>query len=172
MAVRQRGWSVIESLVGTAVASVLASVAVPNMVEVKNGMSVSGATMEIVSALHLARSEAVTRHTRVAVSAKAGADWRSGWVVYVDADDNGRFDTSRDELIRAFAPLDPSMQVVPNFGATNNGATLSYTPQGVIRRPGSQGLVLGSLELRQGGHVKTICVATARIRTVDRAKCS
>lgn len=169
---RVRGWSLVESVVGTAVASVLTSVAVPSMVKFKEGADLTSATNEIVAALHLARSEAAARRARVAVSPNSGADWRSGWTVYVDRNDNGQLDSGSDEVIRTFRPAPRQMQITAHFGATSNGSALSYTADGALRRPGSQGLLIGRLTLVQGDQARSICAATMRLRTVKSNTCA
>lgn len=169
---RQRGVSLIEVVISTAVASVLASVAVPNMVSVKDGAVISAATNELVSALHLARSEAAARRSRVVVSPADGAAWRTGWNVYVDRDDDGEFDPARDTLVRHFPARTDGVRITPHFGAASRGTALSYTADGVMRRPGSNGLLIGRLTIEQGRHVRSLCVATMRIRTVQSGTCS
>jgi type IV fimbrial biogenesis protein FimT len=169
---RVRGWSLVESVIGTAVASVLTSVAVPSMVHFKNGVHLTSTTNDLFVGLHLARSEAATRRTRVAVSPNAGADWRTGWIVYVDRNDDGVFDAGSDELVRTFQPVSKQMQITAHFGATSDGSALSYTADGVLRRPGSQGLLIGRLTLAQGDQARSICAATMRLRTVKATTCS
>jgi type IV fimbrial biogenesis protein FimT len=169
---KQRGFSLIEMVMSAAVASVLASAAVPGMMGTMHSIEVTSTTNELVTALHLARSEAATRRTRVAVSPNAGADWRTGWIVYVDRNDDGVFDAGSDELVRTFQPVSKQMQITAHFGATSDGSALSYTADGVLRRPGSQGLLIGRLTLAQGDQARSICAATMRLRTVKATTCS
>jgi type IV fimbrial biogenesis protein FimT len=169
---RERGWSLVESAVGAAVASVLTSVAVPSMVQFKDGVALSSTANDLFTALQLARSEAVTRRTRVAVSPSAGADWRTGWNVYVDRNDNGVYEEGSDELVRRFQPSPRQMRITAHFGATSDGSALSYTADGALRRPGSQGLLIGRLTIEQGGQARSLCAATMRLRTVKATTCS
>lgn len=170
-ACRQRGWSLIESMVGAAVASVMASVAVPNMVQFKESAALAGTTNELMTALHLAKSEAITRQSRVVVSPVSGSDWRSGWNVYVDRDNDGSFDES-DLLVQQYAPRSNALAVSTHFGATSDGSSLSFAADGSVRRAGSNGLMIGRLVLRQGGAERAVCVHTMRIRTVKASTCS
>jgi type IV fimbrial biogenesis protein FimT len=172
IAARQTGFSLIETVMSAAVAGVLATTAVPGMVGMRQSAEITTTTNELMSALHLARSEAVKRRARVAVSPNAGADWRTGWTVYVDRDDDGVFDEGNDDLVRVFPAVAKQAQITPHFGATSNGSALSYTPDGALRRPGTQGLLIGRLTLEHGNHVRSICAATMRLRTVRASTCS
>lgn len=169
---RQHGWSLVESLVGTAVAAVLAGAAVPSVVQMNASTSLTTSANELVGAMSLARSEAVTRAARVVVSPRQGRDWRSGWTVYVDRDNDGEFDASKDLLIRSFEPRHQGLSITTHFGANNDGSALSFTSDGSVRRAGSNGLMVGRLVLEQGGVERAICVHTMRVRTVRAGTCS
>jgi type IV fimbrial biogenesis protein FimT len=167
---KQLGWSMVESLVGMAVAGVLAGAAVPKMTAIKDDASISGTTHELLTAMALARSEAVTRGTRVVVGPVDAGDWRHGWNVYVDNDDDGNFDSGADLLVRTYRVNDSQMRVEARFSA--GPVALSFRPDGSVRRAGSNGLMLGHLVLRQGEAVRTICVHTMRVRVVRAGDCS
>jgi len=87
--VRQRGFSLLELLTTVTVAGILLTIAVPSFFSVtRNSHAVTNAN-ELVSALMIARSEAIRRGSRVTVcrsadSATCGGTWANGWIVFRD----------------------------------------------------------------------------------------
>ncbi len=75
-----RGFTLIEMITVLAVLAVLAAIAFPSFQQISMNMTVSGTTNDLVTALNLARAEAVKRGRPVAVIANGG-DWSAGWQV-------------------------------------------------------------------------------------------
>jgi type IV fimbrial biogenesis protein FimT len=169
---RQRGMSFLEMLVTLAISGTLISLAVPSLAGAIEAARFSASLDELVMALSLARSEAAARRVRVAVSPAADGDWRSGWIVFVDRNDDGRFQAGDEPLVQRFAAPATGTEVTPRFGAGIDGTVLSYTPDGAPRHPGSDGFVLGRLSMRKGEHVRSLCFAAMRVRVVRAATCS
>lgn len=165
----QTGVTMVELVMGLAVAGVLTSAAVPSLDNMLRSRHLAPTTNELVTTLNLARSEALARGSRVAVAAKGG-NWAEGWQVFADANNNGVLDAG-EQVIRDFTPLAPGMTITPNFGITYPGTVLSYESTGRLARPGSHGLVLGRLTLAQGGHVRSLCFASLRMRVVKATIC-
>lgn len=76
----QRGFTLTELLIVVLVFGVLLAVGLPEMGEFVRNQRVKTASFELFSTLMLARSEAITRNTRVTV-APAGGAWVNGWTV-------------------------------------------------------------------------------------------
>lgn len=79
----------VELMVTVAVLAVLLAVAFPNLTALVNGNRLTGNANELLAALQIARSEAVTRNTTVVlcrsnngVSCATGAMW-NGWITQV-----------------------------------------------------------------------------------------
>ena len=103
----QLGLTLTEILITLAVAAILLTVAVPPMQDfiIRNRMSTEVNTF-IVS-LHLARSEAVKRLQDVKVcptenytACTGNNDWKTGWMVFLDTDDNDSVDLPKDIVLQ------------------------------------------------------------------------
>ncbi|MCW8923535.1 MAG: GspH/FimT family pseudopilin [Gammaproteobacteria bacterium] len=95
------GYSLIELMVALAVAAILIGVGLPQMsVFFKGNRMVTNAN-DLLAGLHLARSEAIKRNSRVSICKSTNADaamptcatgaegWDEGWFVFVEGADNG-----------------------------------------------------------------------------------
>lgn len=165
---RLRGFSLIEAMITAAVAATLALTAAPSMTEFLARLQLSAATQELRLAMDFARSEAVTRGHRVAIGPVDGHDWRSGWKVFGDLDDDGERGT-HDPLLRVFLPPERGVQIETR-GLPRT--VLSFDETGFIRWSGSNGLVLGRMVMLYRGQARTVCIAAARIRTVHGDRCT
>lgn len=168
---KQRGTSLLESLLTVAVLATFTAVSVPKMQDLAHGPRASAVANELLGSLNLARSEAMARASRVAVSPLVETRWSAGWRVYADNDGNGRYDAGRDELLREVIPP-KGVEIVPRFGAASDGGVLSFNAEGLMRRPGSAGLMLGRITIASAREVRTLCVASIRIRATTSPNCS
>ena len=68
-------------MVTITILGILASIAVPNYSSFVANQRVKTASFDVMSAMVLARSEALKRNTNVTVTPTTGSDWASGWSV-------------------------------------------------------------------------------------------
>ncbi|HTT09559.1 MAG TPA: GspH/FimT family pseudopilin [Burkholderiaceae bacterium] len=167
---RVRGVTLIEVIVTLAVAAMLYASAVPAFQSALERLRLTTTTNDLVLAVGIARAEATSRHGRVAIAPRRGLDWSSGWHVFIDANDNGRLDGG-ETIVRTFEAVPDRMTVAAAFGAFD-GHVLSFDHFGLLRRPGSNGLVLGRLTLTLDGNARTLCFSAASVRTVQGAACA
>jgi type IV fimbrial biogenesis protein FimT len=168
--IRLRGVTLIELIVALSIAAVLLASAVPGFQDALVRQRVTASTNELVLAVHLARAEATARHARVAIAPDAANDWSSGWRVFIDANDNGRLDGG-EVVVRQFDPVPAPMTVVAAFGSFD-GHVLSFDHAGLLRRPGSNGMLLGRITLTADRHQRSLCFSAASVRTVQSAVCA
>jgi len=115
MGTKQRGLTLIELMVTLAVAIILVAVGMPLFSGVVANNRAVAQTNALVTALNLARSEAVARGTTVSVVA-TGGDWTQGWTVFADQNANGAMDAG--EGLRVFEALSDDAVVAGVAGAT------------------------------------------------------
>jgi type IV fimbrial biogenesis protein FimT len=101
--VATRGFTLIELLVTLAVAAILMTIAVPNFQDMVRRNRLASETNNLVSALAIARSEAIKRGRAVTVcktsnpdasspACSTGANWENGWIVFADGGTRGSID--------------------------------------------------------------------------------
>ena len=104
----QRGFTLLELLVVISVLAILVGIGVPGLRELLLNNRQAGAVNELVAALQLARSEAITRNVAapavVSVCASSNGTactgaWSDGWLVFIDND--GPVATSVDQVLWA-----------------------------------------------------------------------
>ncbi|MDX1678496.1 GspH/FimT family pseudopilin [Arsukibacterium sp.] len=151
------GFTLVELMVTIAVVAIVATIAVPSFNGLVQGNRLSGATNQLVSAFHLARSEAIKRSQNVSLCATSDginctprADWNS-WLVLagnevilqgrvssglnVAGPANTNIIFSSAGLVRdnAGAGLSSSLQVCSTSGAlTENTRTMNFVAGGSI----------------------------------------
>lgn len=103
------GFTLIELMVTLLVASILLTIGVPSFLEtIRRSRTISQAN-ELVTALNLARSEAVKRGIQVTIL-RTGTEWEDGWQVFVDE--------NADHV------LDAGEAVIQEYVALSEGYTL------------------------------------------------
>lgn len=107
------GFTLLELMITIAIAGILIGIAIPSFTSIISSNRLTAHANELVTALNLARNEAVKRGVSVTVrkvddnsstNKGAGANWEDGWDVFTDADSDGNFEAG-DILIRTYDPL-------------------------------------------------------------------
>ena len=128
---RQQGMTLLELMMAISVLGILTALAVPSFRDYTSNARVTSSINGVVSALALARSEALRRSavTRVCASVdlatcSASTNWVSGWLVFVDNDNDGA--VSANELIQSWPALAGGMI------ATGTVDRVSYNTMGMV----------------------------------------
>lgn len=137
----QQGFTLIELITTVIIAGILLTIAVPSYQEFIRKNQTVTQTNNLVSALNLARSEAIKRGIQVTIHRKGSTSqvWDSGWDIFTDINGDGTLDddadanlceTGEDCLLRTYDSL-------PNGYTLRTGANyddwIAYLPSGLSR---------------------------------------
>ena len=111
---KTNGVTLVELLVTVAIMAILAGAAAPSFVATIRDFAVAGQSNSMNADIRYARSEAMKRGTTVSLCASttslaasptcAGTNWASGWIVFVNPNNNGTIDAG-ELLLRRQEPL-------------------------------------------------------------------
>lgn len=97
------GFTLLELLAAIAIAAILMGIGIPSFNSFIRDSTLRTDTNALSSSFALARSEAIRRGENVNVTAiSALKDWKSGWRLWVDSNNNNTYDAGTDDLIRVF----------------------------------------------------------------------
>jgi len=170
-----RGFTLVELLVVLAVGAVLLAIAIPSYAFLVNSSRLAAMTNDLVSALHLTRSEAIKRNMRVTVcktstamaetpACDTTAGWQQGWLVFVDGGTKGVVD-SGDTLLWVQDRAHTAVSITSN----NYGQYISYLPSG--RSQGSNGLPNGTIQICVAGTRRDIIINITGRPRLDSGTC-
>jgi type IV fimbrial biogenesis protein FimT len=133
-----RGFTLVELITTLAVAGILVTLAVPSFSEViKNNRLVTQAN-DFVTALNLARSEAIRRSGRVTlckssnqVSCSSGGAWDQGWIVFNDVNGDGVVTNPTTNVLRVHSSLSNGVTL---HGDANLADYVSYVSSGATQK--------------------------------------
>ncbi len=161
------GYTLIELMTMLAVVAILLTVGVPQLQVYFQGNRMVTNTNDLVTALHLARSEAIRRGLRTTICKSSNADstapicntgasWKDGWLVFVE-DATGAIrgavgvyePSSGDELVRVHAAAEGSNTTITAKNSTLNDY-VSFTSRGVpkLANGGAQSGVFAICDVR------------------------
>ncbi len=130
------GFSLTELLTAFAVTGILLSLAVPSFYQHLQTNRIRTNINQIVTALHLARTEAIRRNGTVMVceshdldSCTGSADWSRGWIVFADVNRNDRRDVD-ERVLHVHSPASPAIRIDFNGAGRNGDRWLHYRPTG------------------------------------------
>jgi len=180
---KQQGFTLIEMIVTVSIAAILASIAVPSFTKMIERNRVSSGTNEFLSALILARSEAVKRSENISIctsqdqascAAATHAEYATGWIVFTDCDTDGILDdavnvcdTTGDGVADSFEiPIKvheelPKLSIL-SAGAPNVART-TYDPSGRSANFNfnigkDSGTITKKIEVSRTGRVKSVTI--------------
>jgi len=117
------GFTLIELLMTLVVAGIVVAFAVPAFTDTIRNNRLTTQTNELITALNVARSEAIKRRSNVTVCVSSdqatctAGGWQAGWIVRND---------STNEVLRIFGPLNGSTTV------TAADTSFQYTSRGLL----------------------------------------
>lgn len=94
------GFSLVEMMIALSIATILLMVGVPGFQALIRNQRLNTSVNGFVGAIHMARSEAIRRGTRVDLVPLDGKDWATGWIVFVDKNDNQQADPGETVILQ------------------------------------------------------------------------
>lgn len=168
-----KGFTLIELMVTIALMAIMLGMAAPNFVSFKRNSELTSISNNFLAALNTARTEAMKRNMfAMVMPANNDSDWSKGWTVFVDANDNGRFDSTDILVMQQEAP--PSyITLTGNNSTAANPSYVRYDGSG-FSRPLNSDLANSTLSIarsdagsdpRQIRRIKISITGRARICT-------
>lgn len=174
----QRGFNLVELIVTVSLATLLLVAGVSSFQTVLDNNRLNTVTNEFVTALNMARSEAIKRNNRVVLrkadtsttsyTTQSSQGYEQGWIIFVDNDNDATLDTG-ESLLQVFDR--PSRLGVTLQGNANLTDYILFTPEGFTRTTAGV-FQVGTLTVCKNSKARQIIISsTGRIRTVDGATC-
>ncbi len=137
------GFTLIELMVVVAVLAITLSIAVPGMQRTVSNTRLRAEASRLLSALNLARSEAIARNDLVSVCpssfgsdgiARCSRSYADGWIVFNNRDKDRVVDKDSEEIIRVFSGLPSGYSLTNKAGTIDAYEVISYYPDGSSRK--------------------------------------
>ena len=164
---RAHGLALLELMIVLAIAAALIVAAAPDLHDMVRRFRLDAAVNDLFGAIDLTRSQAIARGSRVQLVPldAGGANWGSGWVVFVDADGDRRPGPA-EEVIASHGPLPEGIVVSFNFTSNKLPYYIAYNGAGrSCSHSSSMTARWGTLSLHQDGQIRRI-----RINMLGRAR--
>jgi type IV fimbrial biogenesis protein FimT len=150
-----KGFTIIELMIGLAVAGILISFAVPSFTASIQNNRMATQINELHAALSLARSEAIKRNNNATVCRSSNGtictgNWHDGWIVFVDDNSNGDVDAG-EEILRVHGAIQgdstltfsQTRVIYASNGIARAGSNGTFTLCDSRGTPSARGLVVG-----------------------------
>lgn len=166
------GFTLIELIVTMVLAAIVLTLGIPSFQRIINDNRLATVVNEFVTALNLARSEAIKRGIRVTLCKSdngtrcvSSGGYEQGWIIFVDTNSNAIVD-SDEFIIRVFSSL-PAGTGMTLSGNLPVAQYVSYTSTGVTQSINGA-FQAGTLTLCQSGNARQIVISSVgRIRTKE-----
>lgn len=137
---RLKGFTLIELMVAVAILAILLAVGVPSFQSFIASSRLTTANNDFVSAMALARSEAIRRGSRVTVCKSADGStctdaggWHQGWLVFADTTRAGASAevNTGESIVSRYEAVSGSLTLIGDAGV---GSYISFAADGTVRQ--------------------------------------
>lgn len=127
--ISQLGFTVTELLIALVIMGIAMGIGMPNFRGIVSSQRLTSTANLLASSLQLARSEAAKRNKNVGIVPKINGEWNTGWIMFVDKNNNET--RNEDELILKEYDAVPSLTIISK-GLNSSLYTPFYTPSGRV----------------------------------------
>lgn len=140
---RNCGFTLIELMLVVAVLGITVLVAAPSFQRAIHSNQLRTETSRLLSAINLARSEAISRNTIVSLcpstyvsdGVESCSDtYADGWIVFTNSDRDRVVDPGSDKIIKVFEGLPQGYSLTNKIASKDAFELISYRPDGSSRR--------------------------------------
>jgi type IV fimbrial biogenesis protein FimT len=159
----QRGFTLVELMTTLTALAITLSFAVPSFQTVVNNNRRASAVNQLVSTMHVARSEAVTRNLQVTVcpstdgTSCSTTPWKKGWLAFPDLDGDRTVDVNEPviSITNEFSNIDITTTEFPTF--------FVYRPNGrvMVNNIGQNTGQLTFCDERGADHARVVVVSSS-----------
>ena len=186
---KYKGFTLIELMITLAIVSILLVVGMPSLKTFMQGSQLVASTNELLSAFHIARSEAVRSNSRVTIcsstdgtNCSSSANWRAGWIVFVASSSDLAGASAactgvanEDCLLRVHGAINDTLLSVSGEDTNSDDITaFTFTPRGLPTAGGvSQSGTFSICSFDDGDNVidsrAVVLSLSGRVRVSDNA---
>lgn len=139
----ERGLTLIELMLALAILAIVLSLGAPSLQGLVDGTRLRAQAHRLVTAINLARSEAILRNQPVSLcpssmastgSTSCSGDYSRGWIMFTNLDRDRVVDDDTDVIIRAFESIPRGYTLTNRAGTRAASELITYLPDGSSRR--------------------------------------
>lgn len=154
----QHGFTLIELMVTITIATILMMVAVPNFVQFRRNAALSDAVSGFITAANTARANAMKQGRNTFLIPNDDAlGWKSGWLVFADADWSGTYAAGTDELLLSHEAVSNDVTITTQAGDTLGSKYLMFNGSGYPRMKNGS-IATGNMVMNTAERSSTILV--------------
>ena len=171
------GFTLVELLITILVAALLMALAIPAFHSFVENNRIAASTNQLVSALAVARSEAIHRRVNVTLCSSTdlancanSASWETGWIAFTDRNGNGLVDAlplPADTVLRVWEAIPAGHTLTATGGMTR----VSFDRLGIGNAGDIFRLANPDCRTGQANRERTITLLTSGSASVVRANC-
>jgi type IV fimbrial biogenesis protein FimT len=137
---KQEGFSLIELMVIVSVLALALGLGIPAFNDMLGNSRMSTTVNDLVSSLHAARGEAITRRATVVLcptnaaetDCRADGDLEAGWLVFVDSNDDGSPDAG-EAILQRHGPIDAAADLDLDVFPADSAGRIAFSSGGTLR---------------------------------------